>query len=97
MLNAVDDREVRRAALLGLGRVGGERAAGLVALALADEDVEVQIVAAQVLGRIRDEQGGAPGIFGLINAISSEFPARPCGRRTCARPNQLGAGRRCAD
>ncbi|MFT3927255.1 MAG: HEAT repeat domain-containing protein [Myxococcales bacterium] len=74
VLNAVDDREVRRAALLGLGRVGGERAAGLVALALADEDVDVQIVAAQVLGRIRDEQGGSPGVFGLVNAISSEFP-----------------------
>jgi HEAT repeat protein len=74
VLNAVDDGEVRRAALVGLGRVGGERAAGLVALALADEDIEVQIVAAQVLGRIRDEHGGAPGVFGLLNAVSSEFP-----------------------
>jgi HEAT repeat protein len=42
-------------------------------LALADEDTEVQIMAAQVLGRIRDERGDAPGVSGLVNAVGSEF------------------------
>ncbi len=74
VLMSVDDSEVRRAALLGLGRVGGERAASLVALALVDEDIDVQIVAAQVLGGLRDETGGCPGVTGLIHAAASEFP-----------------------
>jgi HEAT repeat protein len=69
-----DDADVRRAALHGLGRVGGRRAAELVALALADEDPTVQVVATQVLGHIRDEAGDAPGAAELILALGSELP-----------------------
>jgi len=68
-----DDPAVRRSALLGFGRLGGRRASDFVALALADEDTEVQVIAAQVLGRIRDEDGGSPGEGELLLALNSEL------------------------
>jgi len=68
-----DDPGVRRSALLGFGRLGGRRASDFVALALADEDTEVQVVAAQVLGRIRDENGLASGEPELVLALNSEL------------------------
>ncbi len=73
-LLSADDPSTRRAALQALGRMGGARAAATVAVALADENSEVQVTAAQVLGRLRDEQGGVPGIEELVQAASSEQP-----------------------
>ena len=67
-----DDPHVRRAALHALGRIGGARAAAMVALALADENSDVQVAAAQVLGRLRDERGGVPGASELMLAVQSE-------------------------
>ncbi len=68
-----DDPGVRRSALFGFGRLGGRRASDFVALALADEDTEVQVVAAQVLGRIRDENGLASGEPELVLALNSDL------------------------
>lgn len=71
-LLSADDPHVRRAALHALGRIGGARAAAMVALALADENSDVQVAAAQVLGRLRDERGGVPGASELMLAVHSE-------------------------
>jgi HEAT repeat protein len=71
-LMSSDHAEVRRASVIGLGKVGGSRAKGLLAIGLADEDPDVQIVAAQALGRFRDDQGGAP-VDELLLALQSEL------------------------
>ena len=71
-LLSANDASVRRAALHALGRIGGARAAAMVALALADENSEVQVAAATVLGRLRDERGGVPGASELMLAVRSE-------------------------
>jgi HEAT repeat protein len=71
-LMTADDPSVRRAALQALGRIGGARAAATVALALVDEDSEVQVAAAHVLGKLRDEHGGVPGANDLLLAVRSE-------------------------
>jgi HEAT repeat protein len=71
-LMSSDHAEVRRASVIGLGKVGGARAKGLIAIGLADEDPDVQIVAAQALGRLRDDQGDAP-IDELLLALGSEL------------------------
>ncbi|MDB4987253.1 MAG: repeat protein [Myxococcaceae bacterium] len=71
-LLSANDANVRRAALHALGRIGGARAAAMVALALADENSDVQVAAAQVLGRLRDEHGGVPGASELMLAVQSE-------------------------
>jgi HEAT repeat protein len=68
-----DHSEVRRAAVAGLGKVGGVRAKGLLVIALADEDPDVQIVAAHALGGLRDEQTGAPYVDDLLLAMGSEL------------------------
>jgi HEAT repeat protein len=71
-LLSADEPHTRRAALHALGRIGGARAAQMVALALADENSDVQVAAAQVLGRLRDERGGVPGASELMLAVQSE-------------------------
>jgi HEAT repeat protein len=71
-LLSANEPSTRRAALQALGRIGGARAAATAAVALADEDNEVQVTAAHVLGRLRDEQGGVPGITELVQAAHSE-------------------------
>ncbi len=71
-LMSSDHAEVRRASVVGLGKVGGARARGLLAIGLADEDPDVQIVAAQALGRWRDNEG-TPPIDELLLALQSEL------------------------
>jgi HEAT repeat protein len=71
-LMSSDHAEVRRASVIGLGKVGGARAKGLIAIGLADEDPDVQIVAAQALGRLRDDHGGAP-VDELLLAVRSDL------------------------
>jgi HEAT repeat protein len=71
-LMSSDHAEVRRASVIGLGKVGGARARGLLAIGLADEDPDVQIVAAQALGRLRDDHGGAP-VDELLLAVQSDL------------------------
>src|SRR5690606_21955930 len=91
-LLASDDPSDRRAALQGLGRVGGTRAAGMVALALADEDADVPAVAAQVLGRIRD---GAGERRGCITSCGPCAPAAAmCGPTPPARSARRARSRR---
>lgn len=71
-LMSSDHPEVRRASVVGLGKVGGTRAKSLLAIGLADEDPDVQIVAAQALGRLRDDQGGVH-VDELLLALESEL------------------------
>lgn len=73
-LMSSDHPDVRRAAVAGLGKVGGARARSLLAIALADEDPDVQIVAANALGRLRDAEAGAPYVDELLQAIHAELP-----------------------
>ena len=70
-----DDPRTRRAAVEGLSHVGGARAAEHVALALADESVDVQTAAARALGRLRDGEGRPVGAEHLLLALGSESPA----------------------
>jgi HEAT repeat protein len=72
-LMSSDHAEVRRAAVAGLGRLGGGRAKSLLVIALADEDPDVQIVAAQALGGLRDPQTGAAYVDDLLLALGSEL------------------------
>jgi HEAT repeat protein len=71
-LMSSDHAEVRRASVIGLGKVGGARARGLLAIGLADEDPDVQIVAAQALGRFRDDEGSPP-VDDLLLALQSDL------------------------
>lgn len=72
---SADDPGTRRAAIEGLAELGGARAGEHIALALADEDVDVQTAAARALGRIRDDDGRPAGAEHLLLALSSESPA----------------------
>lgn len=60
---------VRRAALEALAEVGRSRGVDSVAFALADEELGVRRVAVAALGRIRAEDGSAPGVPHLIDLI----------------------------
>lgn len=60
-LNAADPR-TRKAAVLALRRLEGERAAELAGFALADEDLDVQVAAVNVLAQLNQ---GAPAPVGL--------------------------------
>jgi len=62
----------RNAALIGLGELGGSKVADLITFALADESVEVQMTAATVLGRLKDDNGHPIGVDSLLLAINSE-------------------------
>lgn len=52
-----DDVATRCAALTGLAELGDQRAADVIGLALSDPDLEVQLAAAEALGRLPDELG----------------------------------------
>ncbi len=69
VLNA-DDPRARRAAVIALPTLGGRLAAELAGFALADEDVDVQVAAVGVLGRL-DEEGD--GLDGLRLALRATF------------------------
>ncbi len=62
----------RNAALIGLGELGGSKVAELITFALADESVEVQMTAATVLGKLKDEDGQPVGTDSLLLALGSE-------------------------
>ena len=63
-----------------------------MALALADEDDEVQTVATHVLGRIRDADGGAPGLDHLVVALNSElWQVRAAAARALGRSGSMRA------
>ncbi|MBN1655112.1 MAG: HEAT repeat domain-containing protein [Deltaproteobacteria bacterium] len=70
-LNA-QDAATRKAALLGLAELDGSKVADLITFALADESVDVQMTAAAVLGRLRDEDGRAIGTDSLLLALTGE-------------------------
>lgn len=72
---SADDAATRRAAVEALASVGGERAAEHVALALTDENVDVQTAAARALGSIRAADGRHVGTGHLLLALESESPA----------------------
>jgi HEAT repeat protein len=60
---------VRRAALEALAEVGRSRGVDSVAFALADEELGVRRVAIAALGRIRADDGSAPGVPHLVDLI----------------------------
>lgn len=60
---------VRRAAIEALADVGASQAVDAVAFALNDESPDVQLAAARTLGRLRDEAGGAVGVFHLLEVV----------------------------
>jgi len=69
-----DDSRTRRAAVLALGESGSDRVVESLALALADEDLDVRATAAMMLGRLRDRDGRAIGSERLLSAIGHELP-----------------------
>jgi HEAT repeat protein len=66
-----DDSHVRRAAVDALASIGSPLGVEAVAFALADEALEVQLAAVRALGRLRDEQGAAPGVPHLLELIEA--------------------------
>src|SRR5690606_12968401 len=67
------DARARRAAVLALPRLGGVRAAELAGFALADEDVDVQVTAVQVLAQLGAEDGKPLGAEHLRLALRAQF------------------------
>ena len=78
---AAEDPQVRRACIAALGQIGDARAAELVAFALSDENVDVRITAARVLGRLRLPDGSAPGVDALLSALTGEDAVRAAAAR----------------
>ncbi|MFZ5892137.1 MAG: HEAT repeat domain-containing protein [Myxococcota bacterium] len=66
---------VRSAAVEALASVGGARAVSAVAFALADEEQEVRRMAVAALGKIRGEDGSAPGVPHLIDLVQRAHEA----------------------
>jgi HEAT repeat protein len=66
-----DDSHVRRAAVDALAAIGSPLGVEAVAFALADEAREVQLAAVRALGRLRDEEGAAPGVPHLLELIEA--------------------------
>lgn len=66
------DPETRCAAIHGIARIGGVRAAELIAFSLTDESPEVQAVAADALGTVRDAEGRSVGVEPLLIALDGE-------------------------
>lgn len=69
-----DDARTRRAAVVALGESVSDRVVESLALALADEDLDVRATAASMLGRLRDRDGRAIGAERLLSAIGHELP-----------------------
>lgn len=72
-LSAADGR-ARRQAVLGVASAAGARAIETLALALADEDVDVRATAAMMLGHVRDDEGRAVGTERLLTALEHSSP-----------------------
>jgi len=68
-LLASDDRTTRRAAVEALAVLRASSAIEVLALALTDEEREVQIAALGALGSVRGDDGSAEGAEHLINLI----------------------------
>jgi HEAT repeat protein len=66
-----DDSHVRRAAVEALAAIGSPLGVEAVAFALADDALEVQLAAVRALGRLRDEQGAAPGASHLLELLEA--------------------------
>ena len=66
---------VRSAAVEALAAVGGPRAVSAVSFALADEEQDVRRVAIAALGKIRTDDGSAPGVAHLIDLVQRSSDA----------------------
>lgn len=66
--------DARCAAVVGLSVLGGAPAAELIALSLTDESWEVQLSAAEALGRVVDTEGEALGVEALLLALDGSPP-----------------------
>ncbi|AKF08566.1 HEAT repeat domain-containing protein [Sandaracinus amylolyticus] len=72
---ASGEASARRAALLALDRVDSAEAAEVASMALADEDVDVQVAAVSVLARMRHVSARAIAAATLPVALRDESPA----------------------
>ncbi|UJR78816.1 HEAT repeat domain-containing protein [Sandaracinus amylolyticus] len=72
---ASGEAPARRAALLALDRVDSAEAAEVASMALADEDVDVQVAAVSVLARMRHVSARAIAAATLPVALRDESPA----------------------
>ena len=63
------DSHVRRAAVDALAVIGSPLGVEAVAFGLADDAREVQLAAVRALGRLRDEEGNAPGTSHLLRLL----------------------------
>jgi HEAT repeat protein len=70
-LSAASPR-VRRASVDALGAIGGVAAAEAIALAVADESLDVVLAAIKALGRVRSAQGKAPGACTLLELLRTD-------------------------
>ena len=66
---------MRSAAVEALAAVGGPRAVSAVSFALADEEQDVRRVAIAALGKIRTDDGSAPGVAHLIDLVQRSSDA----------------------
>lgn len=66
--------EGRCAAVAGLSSLGGAQAAELIALSLTDESWDVQLVAAEALGRVVDADGEPLGVEALLLSLDGSPP-----------------------
>lgn len=65
------DPHVRRAAVDALAAIGSPLGVEAVAFGLADDAREVQLAAVRALGRLRDDEGNAPGVSHLLELMES--------------------------
>jgi len=66
--------EGRCAAVAGMAALGGPQAAELIALSLTDESWDVQLAAAEALGRVVDAQGEPLGVEALLLSLDGSPP-----------------------
>lgn len=69
-LLATDDKTMRRLAVEALAALAEPSAVEVLALALTDEEPEVQVAALGALGSLRAENGSSPGALPLISLIA---------------------------
>lgn len=87
-----DDPSTRRAAIEGIATTIGPRGAELIGLSLADDNSEVQAVAAGVLGKLRDDAGRPVASDVLLLALDSRSSAvRAAAARSLGEARELRA------
>ncbi|MEM9192467.1 MAG: HEAT repeat domain-containing protein [Myxococcota bacterium] len=71
---SADDPGTRRSAIEALASVNAPSATEYIALALADEDIDVQVAAARALGTLSDLEANPAAIDQLLQVLQAEEP-----------------------